>query len=97
MATLVIVAGGMESMSMAPHLAYTRRHQDGRHQVHGSMPKDGLFDAFHGYHMGVTAENVATKWQISREEQDKFAVGSQKGRGRAEGRQVPGRNRSRGR
>ncbi|MFO1117972.1 MAG: acetyl-CoA C-acetyltransferase [Beijerinckiaceae bacterium] len=74
----VIVAGGMESMSMAPHLAYMRAGTKmGDIKFMDSMLKDGLFDAFHGYHMGVTAENVATKWQISREEQDKFAVGSQ--------------------
>ncbi len=74
----VIVAGGMESMSMAPHLAYMRAGTKmGDIKFMDSMLKDGLFDAFHGYHMGVTAENVATKWQISRDEQDKFAVGSQ--------------------
>ena len=74
----VIVAGGMESMSMAPHLAYMRAGTKmGDIKFMDSMLKDGLFDAFHGYHMGVTAENVATKWQITREDQDKFAVGSQ--------------------
>jgi acetyl-CoA C-acetyltransferase len=74
----VIVAGGMESMSMAPHLAYMRAGTKmGDIKFMDSMLKDGLFDAFHGYHMGVTAENVATKWQISRDEQDKFATGSQ--------------------
>jgi acetyl-CoA C-acetyltransferase len=74
----VIVAGGMESMSMAPHLAYMRAGTKmGDIKFMDSMLKDGLFDAFHGYHMGVTAENVATKWQITRDEQDKFAVGSQ--------------------
>ena len=74
----VIVAGGMESMSMAPHLAYMRAGTKmGDIKFMDSMLKDGLFDAFHGYHMGVTAENVAAQWQISREEQDKFAVGSQ--------------------
>jgi acetyl-CoA C-acetyltransferase len=74
----IIVAGGQESMSMAPHLAYMRAGTKmGDIKFMDSLLKDGLFDAFHGYHMGVTAENVATKWQISRDEQDKFAVGSQ--------------------
>ena len=74
----IIVAGGMESMSMAPHLAYMRAGTKmGDIKFMDSMLKDGLFDAFHGYHMGVTAENVAAQWQISRDEQDKFAVGSQ--------------------
>ncbi len=74
----VIVAGGMESMSMSPHLAYMRAGTKmGDIKFMDSMLKDGLFDAFHGYHMGVTAENVAAQWQISRDEQDKFAVGSQ--------------------
>ena len=85
----VIVAGGMESMSMAPHLAYMRAGTKmGDIKFMDSMLKDGLFDAFHGYHMGVTAENVATKWQISRDEQDKFAVGSQN---KAEAAQKAGR------
>ena len=74
----VIVAGGMESMSMSPHLAYMRAGTKmGDIKFMDSMLRDGLFDAFHGYHMGVTAENVAAQWQISRDEQDKFAVGSQ--------------------
>jgi len=74
----VIVAGGMESMSMSPHLAYMRAGTKmGDIKFMDSLLKDGLFDAFHGYHMGVTAENVAAQWQISRDEQDKFAVGSQ--------------------
>ncbi|MFV0279740.1 MAG: acetyl-CoA C-acetyltransferase [Rhodoblastus sp.] len=74
----VIVAGGMESMSMSPHLAYMRAGAKmGDIKFMDSMLKDGLFDAFHGYHMGVTAENIAAQWQISRDEQDKFAVGSQ--------------------
>ncbi len=85
----IIVAGGQESMSMAPHLAYMRAGTKmGDIKFMDSMLKDGLFDAFHGYHMGVTAENVATKWQISREEQDKFAVGSQN---KAEAAQKAGR------
>ncbi|MDE2579663.1 MAG: acetyl-CoA C-acetyltransferase [Hyphomicrobiales bacterium] len=74
----VIVAGGMESMSMSPHLAYMRAGTKmGDIKFMDSMLKDGLFDAFHGYHMGQTAENVAAKWQISRDEQDKFATASQ--------------------
>jgi len=63
---------------MSPHLAYMRAGTKmGDIKFMDSMLKDGLFDAFHGYHMGVTAENVASQWQISRDEQDKFAVGSQ--------------------
>jgi len=74
----VIVAGGQESMSQAPHAAYLRAGQKmGGLELVDTMIKDGLMDAFHGYHMGVTAENVAQRWQITREMQDKFAVGSQ--------------------
>ena len=74
----IIVAGGMESMSQAPHAAYLRSGQKmGDLKFVDTMLKDGLTDAFHGYHMGNTAENVATKYQISREEQDRFATGSQ--------------------
>jgi len=74
----VIVAGGMESMSMAPHLSHMRGGTKmGDVKFVDSMLKDGLMDAFHGYHMGVTAENIATKWQITREEQDAFATNSQ--------------------
>lgn len=74
----IIVAGGQESMSMAPHAAHLRNGTKmGDTKFVDTMIKDGLWDAFHGYHMGTTAENVATKWQISREEQDKFAVASQ--------------------
>ncbi|RYE33328.1 MAG: acetyl-CoA C-acetyltransferase [Hyphomicrobiales bacterium] len=74
----IIVAGGMESMSLAPHAAYMRAGTKmGDVKFIDTMIKDGLWDAFHGYHMGTTAENVATKYQISREEQDRFAVGSQ--------------------
>jgi acetyl-CoA C-acetyltransferase len=74
----IIVAGGQESMSLAPHAAHLRAGTKfGNIDFIDTMIKDGLWDAFHGYHMGVTAENVATKWQISREEQDRFAVGSQ--------------------
>jgi acetyl-CoA C-acetyltransferase len=85
----VIVAGGQESMSMAPHVAHMRSGTKmGDLKMTDSMLKDGLIDAFHGYHMGVTAENVATKWQISREDQDKFALGSQN---KAEAAQKAGR------
>jgi acetyl-CoA C-acetyltransferase len=74
----VIVAGGQESMSQAPHAAYLRAGQKmGNLEFIDTMLKDGLIDAFEGYHMGVTAENVARQWQITREMQDKFAVGSQ--------------------
>jgi acetyl-CoA C-acetyltransferase len=74
----IVVAGGQESMSQAPHVAHLRNGAKmGDVQFLDSMLKDGLFDAFNGYHMGNTAENVARKWQLTREEQDKFAVASQ--------------------
>jgi acetyl-CoA C-acetyltransferase len=74
----IIVAGGQESMSMAPHVAHLRGGQKmGSLEFVDSMIKDGLWDAFNGYHMGNTAENVAEKWQITRAEQDAFAVASQ--------------------
>jgi acetyl-CoA C-acetyltransferase len=74
----IIVAGGQESMSQAPHAAYLRSGTKmGDVKFTDIMLRDGLIDAFHGYHMGITAENIATKWQISREDQDKFALGSQ--------------------
>jgi acetyl-CoA C-acetyltransferase len=74
----VVVAGGMESMSQAPHAAYLRAGTKmGALEFTDTMLKDGLWDAFHGYHMGVTAENVAQKYQISRQDQDEFAVASQ--------------------
>ncbi len=74
----IIVAGGQESMSMAPHAQHMRGGTKmGDMKLIDTMLKDGLMDAFHGYHMGTTAENVAAKWQIGREDQDKFAVGSQ--------------------
>src|ERR1700744_6034472 len=74
----IIVAGGQESMSQAPHAAYLRAGQKmGALEFTDTMLKDGLMDAFHGYHMGITAENVAREWQITREQQDKFAVASQ--------------------
>ena len=74
----IVVAGGQESMSQAPHAAYLRAGQKmGDLEFIDTMIKDGLWDAFNGYHMGVTAENVAREWQITREQQDKFAVASQ--------------------
>ena len=74
----IIVAGGQESMSLSPHAAHMRAGAKmGDVKFIDTMIKDGLWDAFHGYHMGNTAENVAAKWQITRDEQDKFAVASQ--------------------
>jgi len=74
----IVVAGGQESMSMAPHAAYLRAGQKmGNLEFVDTMIKDGLWDAFNGYHMGNTAENVAKEWQITREQQDRFAVASQ--------------------
>jgi acetyl-CoA C-acetyltransferase len=74
----IVVAGGQESMSLAPHVQHLRNGvKMGDLKFIDSMIKDGLTDAFHGYHMGNTAENIAAKWQISREEQDRFATGSQ--------------------
>ena len=75
----IVVAGGMESMSQAPHAAYLRAGQKmGALEFTDTMIKDGLWDAFHGYHMGDTAENVAKHYQITREQQDEFAAASQK-------------------
>jgi acetyl-CoA C-acetyltransferase len=74
----IIVAGGQESMSMSQHCAHMRSGTKmGDMRMMDSMLRDGLIDAFHGYHMGVTAENVAARWQISRDEQDRFALASQ--------------------
>ena len=74
----IIVAGGQESMSNAQHAAFLRNGTKmGDMKFLDTMLRDGLLDAFHGYHMGTTAENIATKWQITREEQDQFAVASQ--------------------
>jgi acetyl-CoA C-acetyltransferase len=85
----VIVAGGQESMSMAPHAAYLRSGvKMGDYSMVDTMLKDGLMDAFNGYHMGVTAENVAKQWQITRQQQDEFAVASQN---KAEAAQKAGR------
>ena len=85
----IIVAGGQESMSMAPHAAHMRAGTKmGDFKLVDTMLKDGLTDAFHGYHMGNTAENVARQWQLTREEQDAFAVASQN---KAEAAQKAGR------
>ncbi len=74
----IVVAGGQESMSLSPHVAHLRAGQKmGDLKFVDSMIKDGLWDAFNGYHMGNTAENVAQQWQISRDAQDAFAVASQ--------------------
>ena len=85
----IIVAGGQKSMSLSPHAAHMRAGTKmGDVKFIDTMIKDGLWDAFHGYHMGTTAENVAQKWQITREEQDRFAVASQN---KAEAAQKAGR------
>jgi acetyl-CoA C-acetyltransferase len=77
-ASNVVVAGGQESMSQSQHAAYLRSGvKMGSLDLVDTMIKDGLWDAFNGYHMGITAENVARQWQITREDQDKFAVASQ--------------------
>ncbi len=74
----IVIAGGQESMSLAPHCADLRKGQKmGDLNFIDSMIKDGLWDAFNGYHMGNTAENVAKEYEISREQQDEFAVASQ--------------------
>lgn len=85
----IVVAGGQENMSLSPHVAHLRSGKKmGDLSFVDSMIKDGLWDAFNGYHMGVTAENVARKWQIGREQQDRFAVESQN---KAEAAQKEGR------
>jgi acetyl-CoA C-acetyltransferase len=74
----IVVAGGQESMSQAPHCLHLRNGTKmGPAELVDTMIKDGLWDAFHGYHMGTTAENVAQRWQITREQQDAFAARSQ--------------------
>ncbi len=74
----IIIAGGQENMSLAPHAIHLRDGKKlGDTQMVDTMIKDGLWDAFHDYHMGVTAENVAKKFQVTREQQDKFALSSQ--------------------
>ena len=75
----IVIAGGQENMSLAPHAIYLRDGKKlGNAEVIDMMIKDGLWDAFHGYHMGITAENVAEKFIVTRDEQDKFALNSQK-------------------
>ncbi len=85
----IVAAGGQENMSLSPHVAHLRAgHKMGDMKFIDIMIRDGLWDAFNGYHMGQTAENVAAKWQISRDEQDAFAVDSQN---KAEAAQKAGR------
>src|SRR5438552_9755231 len=85
----IVVAGGQESMSLRPHCIHLRnRVRMGDAQMVDTMIKDGLGDVFNGYHMGNTAENVAQRWQITREQQDEFAARSQE---RAEAAQKAGR------
>lgn len=74
----IVIAGGQENMTLSPHVAHLRAgHKMGDMKYIDSMIRDGLWDAFNGYHMGQTAENVAAKWEITREMQDIFAVASQ--------------------
>ncbi len=74
----IVIAGGQENMSLAPHAIHLREGKKlGDTEMTDTMIKDGLWDAFHGYHMGITAENVATKFQVTRDQQDKFALSSQ--------------------
>jgi len=85
----IVVAGGQESMSQSPHAQQMRGGQKmGAIELTDTMLKDGLIDAFHGYHMGQTAENIADRWQITRQAQDQFAVASQN---KAEAAQKAGR------
>ncbi len=85
----IVVAGGQESMSQAPHCVHLRNGAKmGDIQLVDTMVRDGLWDVFNGYHMGVTAENVAEKWQLTREDQDAFAAASQQ---KAEAAQRAGR------
>ena len=85
----IVVAGGQESMSNAPHCIHLRGGKKmGNAELVDTMIRDGLWDVFNGYHMGNTAENVAERWQITRDEQDKFAVHSQQ---KAEAAQASGR------
>ena len=88
----IMVAGGQESMSLSPHCQHLRGGQKmGAVELVDTMIKDGLWDAFNGYHMGITAENLAEKYQISREAQDRFAVASQN---KAEAARAEGRFRA---
>jgi acetyl-CoA C-acetyltransferase len=81
----IVVAGGQESMSLAPHALHLRSGTKmGDAKMVDTMIRDGLWDAFNGYHMGNTAENVARQWQITREDQDRFALASQQKAGAAQ-------------
>ena len=74
----ILIAGGQENMSLAPHVIHLRDGKKlGDAELIDTLIKDGLWDAFNGYHMGITAENVAEKFQVTRDEQDKFAFNSQ--------------------
>ena len=74
----IVIAGGQESMSLSPHAIHLREGKKlGDSEMIDTMIKDGLWDAFHGYHMGVTAENVAKEFQVTRDDQDKFSLQSQ--------------------
>ena len=85
----IIAAGGQENMTLSPHAAHLRAgHKMGDMKYIDTMIRDGLWDAFNGYHMGQTAENVAEKWKITRDMQDEFAVASQN---KAEAAQLAGR------
>jgi len=85
----IVVAGGQENMSLSTHCAHLRNgYRMGNAEFVDTMIKDGLWDAFHGYHMGTTAENVAERWKISREAQDAFAAASQQ---KAEAAQAAGK------
>ncbi|MEM6986543.1 MAG: acetyl-CoA C-acetyltransferase, partial [Pseudomonadota bacterium] len=85
----VVIAGGQENMSLSPHCAHLRSGTKmGDMGMVDTMIKDGLWDAFHGYHMGTTAENVAARWQITRAQQDAFAAASQQ---KAEAAQTAGK------
>src|SRR5690625_4099784 len=87
----IVIAGGQENMSLSPHAAHLRDGQKmGDLKLVDTMIRDGLWDAFNGYHMGVTAENMASQWQITRQEQDEFAVASQQ---KAQAAQKAGRFR----
>ena len=93
----IMVVGGQESMSQAPHAAHMRDGTKmGEFKMLDTMLKDGLWDAFHGYHMGTTAENVAKQWQITRQQQDEFAVAarSEMHQQRAHARARPSSTRS---
>jgi acetyl-CoA C-acetyltransferase len=85
----IVLAGGQESMSLAPHAVLIRKGTKlGNSELIDTMIKDGLWDAFNNYHMGQTAENIAARWKITREEQDSFALESQQ---RAQNAQAKGK------